>query len=142
MGELRILPINGRTELCILLILTIKIVGIKDIIIPVLIVHQIKNTNTKTMLSGRNKYIMQKNTAISFVYAIFSWKPAHFNVIKNNTRSFADATGTVINSADQILLYEGLKYAVVIVASLPVMCLYPFLQRYFVKGTMVGAVKG
>lgn len=58
------------------------------------------------------------------------------------TNSIADATDTVINSADQILLYEGLKYAVVIVASLPVMCLYPFLQRYFVKGTMVGAVKG
>ena len=54
----------------------------------------------------------------------------------------ADATDTTMNSVDQILLYEGLKYAVVIVASLPVMCLYPFLHRYFVKGTMIGAVKG
>ena len=58
------------------------------------------------------------------------------------TNSIADATDTTMNSVDQILLYEGLKYAVVIVASLPVMCLYPFLQRYFVKGTMIGAVKG
>ena len=58
------------------------------------------------------------------------------------TNSIADATDTTMNSVDQILLYEGLKYAVVIVASLPVMCLYPFLQRYFVKGTMIGAVQG
>lgn len=37
---------------------------------------------------------------------------------------------------------EGLKYAVVVVANLPVLMLYPFLQKYFVKGVMVGALKG
>ncbi len=58
------------------------------------------------------------------------------------TNSIADATDTTMNSVDQILLFEGMKYAVVIVASLPVMCLYPFLQRYFVKGAMIGAIKG
>ena len=58
------------------------------------------------------------------------------------TNSVADATDTTMNSVDQILLFEGMKYAVVIVASLPVMCLYPFLQRYFVKGAMIGAIKG
>jgi putative aldouronate transport system permease protein len=35
-----------------------------------------------------------------------------------------------------------MKYALIIVASFPVMVLYPFLQRYFVKGVMVGAIKG
>ena len=34
-----------------------------------------------------------------------------------------------------------LKYAVVIVAALPLMLLYPFIQRYLISGTMVGAVK-
>jgi putative aldouronate transport system permease protein len=29
-----------------------------------------------------------------------------------------------------------------VVATLPIMCLYPFLQKYFVKGVMIGAVKG
>ena len=35
-----------------------------------------------------------------------------------------------------------MKYAVIVVSSLPVMILYPFVQRYFVKGLTVGAVKG
>lgn len=58
------------------------------------------------------------------------------------TNSIADATDTTMNSVDQILLFEGMKYAVVIIASLPVMCLYPLLQRHFVKGAMIGAIKG
>ncbi|MFK7694417.1 carbohydrate ABC transporter permease [Paenibacillus sp. HJGM_3] len=40
------------------------------------------------------------------------------------------------------LQVEALKYAVVIVANLPVLILYPFLQKYFIKGIMIGAIKG
>ncbi len=37
---------------------------------------------------------------------------------------------------------ELLKYAVIIVASAPVLAMYPFVQKYFVKGVMIGAIKG
>lgn len=37
---------------------------------------------------------------------------------------------------------ETIKYAVIVVSSLPIMCVYPFLQKYFTKGVMIGAVKG
>lgn len=37
---------------------------------------------------------------------------------------------------------ESMKYGIVIVSSLPVLVLYPFLQKYFVKGVMIGAIKG
>jgi len=37
---------------------------------------------------------------------------------------------------------EQVKYGLIIVASVPVLILYPFLQRYFVKGILIGAIKG
>src|SRR5690625_230192 len=37
---------------------------------------------------------------------------------------------------------ELVKYAVIMVASIPMLILYPFLQRYFVKGVMIGSIKG
>ncbi len=37
---------------------------------------------------------------------------------------------------------EVLKYAVIVFASLPIMLFYPFVQKYFVKGVMVGSLKG
>ena len=40
------------------------------------------------------------------------------------------------------LVVEQLKYAVIIVTILPIVVLYPFLQKYFVQGVMIGAIKG
>ena len=57
-----------------------------------------------------------------------------------------DMSEMVSRLDDSLIQYmmeiEGLKYAVVVVANLPVLVLYPFLQKYFVKGVMIGALKG
>ena len=37
---------------------------------------------------------------------------------------------------------EMLKDAMIVVTALPIICVYPFIQRYFVKGVMVGSLKG
>ena len=37
---------------------------------------------------------------------------------------------------------DGMKAAAVIVTMLPIMCVYPFLQKYYIKGIVVGSVKG
>lgn len=35
-----------------------------------------------------------------------------------------------------------IKYAAIVVSTLPIMCIYPFIQKYFVKGVMIGSIKG
>lgn len=37
---------------------------------------------------------------------------------------------------------ETIKYAAIVITTVPVLCIYPFLQKYFAKGAMIGAVKG
>ncbi|MCI5860091.1 MAG: carbohydrate ABC transporter permease, partial [Blautia sp.] len=44
--------------------------------------------------------------------------------------------------AENQYLSEMLKYATIIISSLPLMLIYPFVQKYFVKGVMIGSVKG
>ena len=36
---------------------------------------------------------------------------------------------------------EGIKYALIVVATVPILCVYPFIQKYFAQGVMIGAVK-
>ncbi|MFS0723613.1 carbohydrate ABC transporter permease [Paenibacillus sp. 1P07SE] len=43
---------------------------------------------------------------------------------------------------DEVIVEESLKYATILVSTLPILLLYPFLQKYFVKGAMIGSVKG
>lgn len=42
----------------------------------------------------------------------------------------------------RVLMSELLKYSSIVISSLPVIALYPFVQKYFVKGVMIGALKG
>lgn len=43
---------------------------------------------------------------------------------------------------DAAAIAETIKYAAIIVSTVPILALYPFLQKYFTKGVMAGAVKG
>lgn len=58
-------------------------------------------------------------------------------LIANDTSSMTAGT-----AGDVVPLAESVKYATIVVATLPVLVIYPFLQKYFVKGVMIGAVKG
>lgn len=76
-------------------------------------------------LSDSNKYPLQ----------LFLRQMLIQDVSEMAEKSDASLTGHVVEM-------EGLKHAVVIVASLPMLILYPFLQKYFVKGVMIGSLKG
>ena len=67
--------------------------------------------------------------------------------IQNVLRAVLIANSNVLNSAaaenDQVNQFaESIKYAAIVLTTVPVLCIYPFLQKYFVKGVMIGAVKG
>lgn len=49
----------------------------------------------------------------------------------------------ILSDTDEdFTMSETIQFATIVVATIPILCVYPFIQRYFVKGIMVGAVKG
>ncbi len=54
-------------------------------------------------------------------------------VIAGDSSDGYDAEGSFI---------ETIKYAAIIIATLPILCVYPFIQKYFVQGSMIGGIKG
>ena len=52
----------------------------------------------------------------------------------------------MVTNVNELLVREGLKdllkYSLIVVASAPVLIIYPFVQKYFVKGVMIGSLKG
>ncbi|MGI6107426.1 MAG: carbohydrate ABC transporter permease [Lachnospiraceae bacterium] len=109
-----------------------------------------------------NKIVLPLSKAIVSVemlyYAVYHWND-YFTALLYNSKdeyeplqivlrrilllneAYANGNGGVQGgygqrSADQV------KYAVIIVSTVPILCVYPFVQKYFEKGVMIGAVKG
>lgn len=59
-------------------------------------------------------------------------------LINSSTDSMTNGAAT---GQDVLAMSESIKYATVMVSTLPILAIYPFLQKYFVKGVMIGAVK-
>ena len=59
-------------------------------------------------------------------------------LILNSTEQMMEGT----TRAEAMYLAEQMKYSLIVLASLPLLIAYPFVQRYFVKGVMIGAIKG
>ncbi len=104
------------------------------------------------------KIIVPLSTAaiatVALYYAVFFWNDWFNSLIYLNSdqypvmmflRNIVNGTtmiGDGAGSADRSTIGISIKSAVIITATLPIVILYPFLQKYFVKGMTVGSVKG
>ncbi len=99
---------------------------------------------------------------LTLFYAVGHWnaffscflyitKPELFNlqvVLRNfiaNTRALMDSNGlteSIAAAQDAALFQEVLKYAIIVFTSIPILLIYPFVQKHFVKGVMIGSLKG
>ena len=63
-------------------------------------------------------------------------------ILVNNDISAVDGGASSDEMARRAMRAETIKYSIVILASIPMLIIYPFVPRYFVKGVMIGSVKG
>lgn len=62
--------------------------------------------------------------------------------LSNSMQRAAQQGGQTISSSPAGATPESLRMALLVITVFPILCVYPFLQKYFVKGVMIGSVKG
>lgn len=84
---------------------------------------------------------------------LYIYKKEHYplqmvlrNILISNQLSMANLENLAGDELEYMVyraqMAQGMKYSIVIVSSLPLILIYPFIQKYFAKGVMIGSVKG
>ena len=89
---------------------------------------------------------------IGLYYAVAYWNsymPARLYIrdkdlypVQHLLQTMLKATSNLEDDASTRLVEASIRYGSIVVTVLPIMCVYPWLQKYFVKGVMVGSIKG
>lgn len=90
---------------------------------------------------------------VALFYAVGHWNEFLYGTIYINSeehwplqvvlRNIIDMVSTDLNGSEQAFLNpENFKMATIIITVAPIICVYPFLQKYFTQGVMLGSVKG
>lgn len=94
---------------------------------------------------------------IALYIAVYHWN-SYYNALVYTTKSDiqplqlylrqlllintgAEDLGDADSLKEMQQMISSIRYAVIVMSSLPIMCLYPFLQKYFVQGVMIGSIK-
>lgn len=103
---------------------------------------------------------MASIAAISLFYAVWHWNEwfsallylqdrnryplqmflRELLIIPQNSNN-AIAADVVMGGESSVLLKEVIKYCTILVSMVPILCVYPFVQKYFVKGVLIGSIK-
>lgn len=62
------------------------------------------------------------------------------DVLVNFNSQLATQAQSIMNSQNKVFI-QSIQMATIIITMLPILCVYPFVQKYFVKGVLVGSVK-
>ena len=118
---------NMRLFISIVLPLSLPIIAVNALYYGV--AHWNTFFNALIFISDRNKYPLQL-----FLREI---------LIQNQTVDIMGMTSDEMEvMAYRVKLAQIMRYGLIIVSSIPILMLYPFLQKYFVKGMMIGSIKG
>jgi putative aldouronate transport system permease protein len=90
--------------------------------------------STNMLYTAGNKALM---TLQYLLYLLILSKEASMNTLTENR----PMTGAAWSNKSQEVTSQAVKMAVIMVATLPILFVYPFLQKYFVKGVLIGSVK-
>jgi putative aldouronate transport system permease protein len=63
-------------------------------------------------------------------------------VVQNELPSAMQVGFNTTTGGSSAVFEDGIRMATVIIATIPILCIYPFLQKYFTKGVMLGSIKG
>jgi putative aldouronate transport system permease protein len=79
-----------------------------------------------------------------FSALIYMSSPEHYTLQIKLYNLLANATSTTTWNASDVgqIVAENFKGAVVMFTSVPILVVYPFLQKHFIKGVTIGAIKG
>lgn len=151
-----VLP-NALSVYYLIIARTFFVTGIPDELREAAVIDGCSNTRFfKAIVLPLSKAII---AVLTLFYAVSHWN-AFFNaliymrredkyplqlilrsiLLENEIRE--NMTQTIGDASDIQRRVDMIKYGVIIVASLPVLLAYPFAQRYFIKGVMIGSIKG
>lgn len=98
---------------------------------------------------------MPSIATITLFYAVSYWNAYFYSILFIQDRALfpmqailrqilmsAEFNTMMYDDGSQNIASEMLKCAMIVITAMPIICVYPFLQRYFVKGIMVGSLKG
>jgi putative aldouronate transport system permease protein len=86
-----------------------------------------------------NLYLVTNPNLTTLQYLLYSLLQSNMAMISNHASGVG---GAGVGLGPQHISPAGLRYAMTVVTVVPIILVYPFMQRYFVKGIMLGAVKG
>lgn len=85
----------------------------------------------------------------SYFSAILYLRDKNMQPLQKVLRDILKVSNIDLSEVEDIELYtqmigatDVMKYALIVVAAVPILCIYPFIQKYFEKGVMIGSVKG